>query len=394
MPHNHQPLQHPQSSESPAEKNNKQSRYRETRKVTLVGAAVNIFLSLAQLFGGIVTQSQALIADGAHTLSDLASDMVVLVAAKLASKEADEEHPYGHGRIETVATIILGILLSTVAVGIALDALGRLSHPELLLNPKPTGLLFALLAIVSKEILFQYTKRTAKLINSPMLLANAWHHRSDAISSLVVLAGIGGAVFLHIRWLDAVAAIIVAGMILYMALQMIKDSILELVDTALEPERVQEIHRFIEKIDGVKSLHMLRTRQMGGSALADVHVQVNSHISVSEGHHIAERVMNQLMSEFPELQDVTVHIDPEDDESVSPSKHLPSREEILQKLCPELHELGLTEDDTITLHYLDGKISLFIHLASHDLADKTEYIKQVCDNHDDIDSVSVYTKQA
>ena len=181
------------------------SRYKETVKVTIIGAIVNVLLALAQLAGGFFSQSQALIADGIHTLSDLASDFVVLFAAKLASKDADEDHPYGHGRIETVATIILGLSLSSIGVGIALDSFGRLAHPELLLNPSIWGLLFAGLAIVSKETLFHYTMRTAKRINSPMLKANAWHHRSDAISSVVVLAGIAGAVFLHIQWLDAAA---------------------------------------------------------------------------------------------------------------------------------------------------------------------------------------------
>ncbi len=388
MSHPHHPLH------TTPEDRQDSNRYHETRKVTLVGAFVNIFLSLAQLTGGVIAQSQALIADGVHTLSDLASDIVVLVAAKLASKDADEDHPYGHGRIETVATIILGLMLSSVGIGIALDAFGRLAHPELLLNPKPLGLFFALLAIVSKESLFHYTKRTARRINSPMLLANAWHHRSDAISSLVVLIGIAGAIFLHIHWLDAIAAIIVAGMIVFMGLQMIKDSVMELVDTALDPDRVKEIHQFIEHIDGVKNVHMLRTRKMGGNALADVHVQVDSHISVSEGHHIAERVMNNLTTQFPELQDVTVHIDPEDDECASPCEHLPSRKEVLEHLCPQLNKLGLTEDDTITLHYLDGKISLSIHLADHALADKAESIKALCNENEDIHSVAVYTKHA
>ncbi len=369
-------------------------RYQQIKKVTLVGAAVNLTLALTQLLGGVFSQSQALIADGLHTLSDLASDFVVLIAAKLASKDADEDHPYGHGRIETVATIVLGLSLSIVGIGIALDAVGRLTHPELLLNPKPWGLVFAALAIISKESLFHYTKHTAKRIHSPMLMANAWHHRTDAISSLVVLIGIAGAVFLQIKWLDAAAAIIVALMILYMGLQMIKDSIMELVDTALDPEQVHEINDFIENIDEVKSVHMLRTRKMGGTALADVHIQVSSHISVSEGHHIAERVMNNLQEKFPILQDITVHVDPEDDETASPCEHLPSRQEVLDAIHPSLSELGLNNKDTITLHYLDGKISLLI-CASTSLPDENiDKIKQACHINAYIDSVSIYTKQS
>ncbi len=369
-----------------------QRRYQQIKKVTLIGALVNIGLASAQLLGGFFAQSQALIADGVHTLSDLASDFVVLIAAKLASKDADEDHPYGHGRIETVATIILGLSLSLVGIGIAFDAFGRLSNPEALLNPKPWGLLFAAIAIVSKESLFHYTKRTANEINSPMLLANAWHHRSDAISSLVVLIGIAGAIFLDIKWLDAAAAIVVALMILYMGLQMIKGSIMELVDTALDPDQVQGIHTFIETIDGVKNVHMLRTRKMGGTALADVHVQVDSHISVSEGHHIAERVMNSLQKEFSILQDITVHIDPEDDETASPCKHLPSRDDILSVLDPVLQELGINKSNDIVLHYLDGKISLSICLETKLSPEDIEKVTSAYNSNENIEEISVYTK--
>ncbi len=369
-----------------------QRRYQQIKKVTLVGALVNIGLASAQLLGGFFAQSQALIADGVHTLSDLASDFVVLIAAKLASKDADEDHPYGHGRIETVATIILGLSLSLVGIGIAFNAFNRLSNPETLLNPKPWGLFFAAIAIISKESLFHYTKRIANEINSPMLLANAWHHRSDAISSLVVLIGIAGAVFLDIKWLDAAAAIVVALMILYMGLQMIKDSIMELVDTALDPDQVQGIHAFIETIDGVKNVHMLRTRKMGGTALADVHVQVDSHISVSEGHHIAERVMNSLQKEFSILQDITVHIDPEDDETASPCKHLPSRDDILSVLDPVLQELGINKSNDIVLHYLDGKISLSICLETKLSPEDIEKVTSAYSSNENIEEISVYTK--
>lgn len=366
------------------------SRYQETKRVTIVGAIVNLFLAVAQLLGGFLTQSQALIADGLHTLSDLASDFVVIIAAKLASKDADDDHPYGHGRIETVATIILGLSLSIVGVSIAFDAFERLIHPDLLLHPTPLGLFFAFLGIISKESLFHYTKRVAKQINSPMLLANAWHHRSDAISSLVVLIGIAGAVFLDIQWLDAVAAIIVSMMILIMGLQMIKSSLMELVDTALEPEQVREIQRLIAKIDGVQNVHMLRTRKMGGTTLADVHVQVNSKISVSEGHHIAERVVKQLASEYSDMKDITVHIDPEDDECSSPCGHLPSREELLKRICPQLQNLGVTHCDATTLHFLDGKISISLFLRENLSFEEIIKIKNQCLADVDIHHCSVY----
>ncbi len=341
-------------------KNNKQ-RYVATRNVTLIGIAVNIFLSLIQLIGGFFTQSQALIADGVHTLSDLASDSVVLVAAKMASKDADDDHPYGHGRFETVATVILGLALAGVAVGIAINAVGRLMNPENLLQPKPLALIFAGLAIVSKEGLYQYTMSVANRINSKMLKANAWHHRSDALSSIVVAVGVAGSVFLEIPWLDAAAAVMVALMIFYMGVRLILDSTMELVDTALEPEKTAEIGQFISSIEGVDHMHMLRTRKMGDTVLADVHLQVNSYLSVSEGHYIAEQVMNKLRKKFPEMHDITVHIDPEDDESVSPSRDLPSRNQVMAEIYPILQSAKIDADiNNIVLHYIDGKIEIEI----------------------------------
>ena len=368
------------------------SRYKTTRNVTLVGAVVNLFLSVAQLVGGVFTQSQALIADGVHTLSDLASDVVVLIAAKLASKDADEDHPYGHGRIETVATIILGLMLAGVATGISLDAFERLMHPERLLRPEPLGLFFAALAIVSKEGLYHYTRVAAHRVQSKMLLANAWHHRSDAISSIVVLVGIAGTVLLNIRWLDALAAILVSAMILYMGLRLILDSFSELVDKALDPDKVNEIQSVISDIEGVRNLHMLRTRQMGGRGLADVHIQVDSFISVSEGHHIAERVMQKIQKQFVEIKDITVHIDPEDDETSSPCWHLPVREELLAELEPKFAEQGFSgEIDNIVLHYLDGKIDMEVYLKSTYSSDKLEALGRICETAEAVDKVKIYS---
>ena len=370
-----------------------QSRYLATRKVTLVGMFVNIFLSLAQLIGGFFTNSQALIADGVHTLSDLASDIVVLIAAKLASKEADDDHPYGHGRFETVATVILGLALAGVAVGIAINATERILNPERLLQPEPLALLFAALAIISKEALYHYTISVAKQINSKMLEANAWHHRSDAISSLLVAIGVAGSIFLKIPWLDAAAAILVAVMIFYMGVKLILDSTMELVDTALEPERTAEIGEFISSIEGVDHMHMLRTRKMGNAILVDVHLQVNSYLSVSEGHYIAEQVIQKLRNKYPEMQDITVHIDPEDDETSIPTKGLPSRNEIMSIIYPLIKETGIAEDIiNIVLHYIDGKIEIEIYLRRpHDDVVLKE-LKGACKSCKEIRSIGIYQK--
>jgi len=375
--------------QTPSEKN--QIRYRATRKVTLIGMFVNIFLSTAQLIGGFFTHSQALIADGIHTLSDLVSDVVVLIAAKIASQDADDDHPYGHGRFETVATVILGLALAGVAVGIAMNAYDRITHPETLLQPKPLALIFAALAIISKEALYQYTMVVAKQINSKMLQANAWHHRSDAISSIMVAVGVAGSIFLEIPWLDAAAAILVAIMIFYMGARLILDSAMELVDTALEPEKMKEIQSFISAVEGVEQTHMLRTRKMGNNVLADVHIQVNSYLSVSEGHYVAENVIQKLRKKFPEMHDITVHIDPEDDEKCSPSAQLPSRNDVLRQIYPEIQKTGLDQDiRNIVLHYINGQIEIEIFLQHQHDEQRLESLQQACTHCKDIRSVTIH----
>ncbi len=350
---------------------------------------------MVQLIGGIFTHSQALIADGMHTLSDLASDFVVLFASKLASKDADEDHPYGHERIETVATVVLGMALAGVAVGIALNALDRLIHFEKLLQPTSLAILLALVAIVAKEGLYQYTIHIANKIDSNLLRANAWHHRSDAISSLLVALGVAGSALLQIPWLDAVAAILVAIMIFYMGVRLILDSTMELVDTSVELDKVSKIKTFISQLEGVESLHSLRTRKMGSKVLADVHIQVNSYLTVSEGHYIAENVINKTTQNFPEMTDITVHIDPENDETSSPSGKLPSRNELMEQLTPQLQKTGLADNILdIVLHYLNGKIDIEIYLITQPTNENMTILMESCKNCEAVGIVTVHQKIA
>ncbi|MBT8118739.1 MAG: cation diffusion facilitator family transporter [Gammaproteobacteria bacterium] len=335
-----------------------EQRKKETNRITLWGVAVNLFLAVIKTVGGIMGQSQALLADGIHSLSDLASDAMVLVAAKHAGEDADEDHPYGHGRYETLATVALGILLMGVAGGIAYDAILRLENPEDIAIPASFTLIIAAISILSNEALYHATRAVAHKIRSPLLEANAWHHRSDAVSSIVVLFGIG-ATFIGYPLVDAIAAIIVALMIGKIGLDLSRQSVQELVDTALEPEMVEQIKNTILDIDDVRELHLLRSRRMGHNALVDVHIQVSPKLSVSEGHHISESVETALIEKFDEVNDVTVHIDPEDDESAASCKNLPLRSELLLALNQEWskHET-LKNIDDITLHYLDGHISV------------------------------------
>ena len=343
----------------------KDLRYRAVQKVTLVGVVVNIVLALAQVVGGFIAQSQALIADGFHTLSDLVTDFVVLIAAKMANKEPDEDHPYGHERIETIATVILGLVLGGVGIGIALDAVDRLQNPEKLLQPGALAVSLAILAIICKEGLYRYTYNVGKTVNSSLLKANAMHHRSDAVSSVMVAIGVGASVIFSIPWLDALAAMAVAVMIFYMGAKLILDSAMELVDTAWETEKVESMLTLISDIPSVKSAHMLRTRKMSSNVLVDVHIQVSPYISVSEGHHIAEQVMGALKEHYDEVSDIMVHIDPEDDETAAPSRDLPSRPEILKLVEPILIDAGLVDKlDNLILHYLDGQIEIELTLES------------------------------
>ena len=336
-------------------------RYREVRKVTVVGTVVDFFLGVAKIVIGLIAHSEALVADGVHSLSDLATDFVVLYAARHSHMDADEDHPYGHGRIETLATVGLGIMLILVSFGIAWDSLARLGEPDLLFAPGALALVVAFLSVLSKEALYQYTVNVGRRLKSNMLMANAWHHRSDAISSIVVFIGVAGAMMGY-HYLDAVAAVVVAVMIAKIGLDLVLSSTRELIDTALEPELVEAIRDAIVQVNGVRALHMLRTRRSGGRALVDLHLQVDPRISVSEGHQIGDTVRRRLLERFDEVTDVTVHIDPEDDEKESPCDHLPLREDLIDRLRDQWSDMASIKNEDITLHYLGGKLQVDVSL--------------------------------
>lgn len=333
-----------------------------SQSVTFVGALVNLVLSVAKVLFGWLGQSAALIADGIHSFSDLISDALVWFASKHGSQDADEDHPYGHGRIETLATAVLGGLLIVVAIGLAIDAGSRMFNPEELLEPNLFALIVAGLSIAAKEWLYRYTQKAADEINSKLLRANAWHHRSDAVSTIVVVVGILGAM-MGLPYMDALAAVVVAAMIGHIGWELVWGALNELIDTALEPEKVDSIREVIQGVDGVRAMHMLRTRRMGHEALADVHILVDPYVSVSEGHQISEFVRQTVISQFDEVNDVTVHIDPEDDEVAPSCVGLPPRAQVETELDT------VWKDDPaysaiaeIRLHYLAGKIEIEVFL--------------------------------
>lgn len=332
-----------------------------TSRTAIAGALVNVTLSVVKVAAGTVGQSQALIADGIHSLSDLLSDVLVLLAGKHAMQGPDSDHPYGHARYETVATLVLGFLLIAVALGIGWDAGQRLFAPEKLLHPGPLALGAALLSIFVKEWLYWWTLGYARRVRSDLLRANAWHHRTDAISSIVVLVGIAGTMA-GLPYLDAIAAIVVALMIAQIAWGLGWSAVNELVDTGLETERLEAIRATIRSVGGVRDIHMLRTRRHGGDASADVHVLVDPAVSVSEGHMISLLVERRLKREIEEITDVTVHIDPEDDERVAPTTELPLRAEVLARLASAWSCIpAATERQRVVLHYLGGRIDVEVY---------------------------------
>lgn len=344
-------------------------RYQASRRVTFVSIVWNLVLTVAQIFVGIVGNSQALVADGMHTLSDLATDFMVLYALKHGKKTADAEHPYGHARIETAVTMILGIVLLGVAVGIAVNAGIRLYEMQTFIIPSAITLWVAIITLFAKEGLYRYTLVTANRYDSNMLRANAWHHRSDALSSLIVVAGIGGSL-LGFGYLDAVAAIIVALMVAKVGVQLAWQSLRELIDTGLSTEDLGAIRRTILAVNGVQALHLLRTRRVGGQALVDVHIIVDDRLSVSEGHQISETARARLMREHTDIADVMVHIDIEEDIQGPACADLPLRDEVLARLTRYFRDIPEARAVEHTLlHYRNGHIDIELLLPLDTVVD-------------------------
>lgn len=333
-----------------------QARHQAMRQTSMVGALVNLILMLAKVFFGIVGQSYALIADGLHSLADLSTDLMVWFAAKYSNQPADKEHPYGHARIETAFTVALGVVLIVTAIGIVVNAVQRVLNPETLLQPTPIVLLVAAVSILANEGLYQYTIRAARKFNSGLLKANAWHHRSDAISSIVVLVGVAGSL-MGFPYLDAFAALGVALMIAHIGWDQAWRSIRELIDTGMEPKTAAALKNIIANVEGVRGVHGMRSRRMGGVYLLDVHILVGERLSVSEGHKIAEYVRLKLIDSHEDVSNVLVHIDPEDDSSAELCTDLPLRREVLADLRSAwVDEISASELDGAVLHYLNGKV--------------------------------------
>lgn len=338
----------------------KNARQRATERTTVLGAIINIVLALIKMAAGTIGHSHALFADGIHSLADLVADLMVYLAGKYGNAAADHDHPYGHQRIETVATAFVALFLFVTGGLIIVDA-GR--HIVMNLTPPPIQWLvlwIALLSLFVNEAIYRYTLKIAKQYESALLTAHAWHRRSDAAASLIVVIGIIGALC-GAPILDQYAAILMGLLIIKMAYQMGRRSLEELVDQGLDNTTLEAMTAAIQAVDGVMATHQLRTRSMGGQIFADVHIMVNAFVSVSEGHYIADRVHQTLRHQFAMIKDIIVHVDPEDDEIIPRPTHLPSRTHIVALLEQSCHDLpGFHAIQWLNCHYLDQQIFLSI----------------------------------
>jgi cation diffusion facilitator family transporter len=285
------------------------------KRITFIGLGVNIILTTAKLLAGIYGKSAAMLADGTHSLSDIITDFIVIAFVGIAGKESDHDHQYGHGKYETFATMLISFALMIVGIGIFWEGLSSVYNVfmgKTLDKPGMVALYAALISVVSKEILYRYTVIVGERTNNQAVKANAWHHRSDAFSSIGTSLGIGGAIFFGENWrvLDPIAGMVVSVFIMKVAFELGLPSIKELLETALPEEIKTEIGRIINSQNGVRHFHRLKTRQIGSSLAIEVHVKVDKDLTVEESHNIATAVEDALRSRFGKQTHVGVHIEP------------------------------------------------------------------------------------
>ena len=286
--------------------------------VTLVGSVVNIILTVFKIFAGVLGRSTAMIADGIHSLSDLLSDIVVIVFVKISAKGRDKDHDYGHGKFETFATLIISLMLIVVATNLMSGGINKI---RMILDggevssPGMIALWAAVASIVLKEILYRYTIIQGRALNSPMMIANAWHHRSDALSSVGSLLGIAGAIFLGDKFviLDPITGCVISIFILVMAVKMSVPAIKELLDVSLPDEVEEKIEATAKSVKGVVDLHELKTRREGPGIIMEGHLVLDSEISLKEAHDISKKVEESLRKEFGTETQISLHLEPEDD---------------------------------------------------------------------------------
>ena len=333
-------------------------------KVTLVGAGANLLLSVIKFLGGIFGNSTAMIADAIHSLSDLLTDAVVLFTHKIGRMPKDEGHPYGHGRAESIGAVVIGAIIIIAGIGLGYETFLIVSSGQFRI-PGWIAALSAVLSILINEWLFHYTLKVGEKIHSPTIIANAWHHRSDAISSIAALVGIIAG-FSGYPIMDPVAGAIVGLMIVRVGYMIVAEGINDLMDTALSEDKTDEIRKAIGEIHEVLAFHDLRTRRMGGKVFMDVHILVDLDLTVTEGHKIAESVRRKLINTMDNVEDVLVHVDAEDDTEVEPI-YKATREELHPIIDPILQSIDEALVKTgLRVHYVKGKTIVELYLKRND----------------------------
>ena len=291
------------------------SRQKSIYKVTWIGSVVNFLLLAFKFAAGILGHSAALVADAVHSLSDFATDIIVIIFVRISGKPEDEDHKYGHGKYETLATAVIGLILFAVGIGILVNgatSVGDFLKGKVLPAPSIVALIVAAISIISKEILYRYTINEGKKLNSQAVIANAWHHRSDAFSSIGTLIGIGGAIFLGEKWriLDPIAAIVVSGFIMKVATDLLKPCIDELLERSLPAETEQKILELITSFPEVSSPHHLRTRRIGNHFAIEVHIRMDGQTTLERAHHTATLIERRIKEEFGPETHIGIHMEP------------------------------------------------------------------------------------
>ncbi len=287
----------------------------EITRVTLAGSVVNLLLVGLKALAGVAGHSAAMVSDAVHSLSDFVTDIVVLVFVRVSARPQDEGHDYGHGKFETLATLFIGLALAAAAVGIVVSGATKLAswlQGEDLPSPGKIALWAALISIITKEILFQYTRIKGRKLNSPALEANAWHHRSDALSSIGTAIGIGGAIVLGERWtvLDPLASIVVGAMLVKVAWDLLGPSFGELTDSSLPTDMEQEMLRIISAVEGVEDPHNLRTRRIGNHIATEVHIRLDGKLTLESAHEKASEVERRFKERFGKESHIIIHMEP------------------------------------------------------------------------------------
>lgn len=301
------------------------AREREIYRVTLIGSAVNAVLIVLKFIAGIFGKSSAMIADAVHSLSDFITDVIVLVFVKIAGKPRDKGHDYGHGKFETFATMIIGLLLSLAGVGLlanGIDLVVKSCNGHALERPTMLALVIAVVSILSKEWLYRFTAAKGREVNSQAVVANAWHHRSDAISSAGTLVGVAGAMFLGDSWriLDPVAAIVVSLFIIKSGYDIMKPSVNELLESSLPEAQETEIRQLVLGVPGIISVHNLRTRRIGNGIAVDMHAKMDGSISLTEAHSRASAAERAIRGRFGANAIINIHMEPVTDRGSSARK--------------------------------------------------------------------------